>query len=290
MQTIGKKRRNRIMPNLIVFALVISFMLLLPMRCLAQASDSSAEASGVAADQQGGSGQSPAANSDSAEKADTSGGGEPVKLEWNTKFAYSPIFRVAKQSQELINTAYDPEAMNLDDGDRNFHRGLVSNRVDVFSELDVTFGQRLGNTGEHGSLVRFYIQPADCQQQTAFDLQRSQQRLSALPRGHKGFSISERVSAGRFCVRERAPRRNHAQLARRTVCARVGRNALLRGQRARRGDGAGGFDQAVVGPERRVQRNSPPGAAVFARVATDPAGQRQWLTISSCGKQVGFRP
>src|SRR5208337_1431448 len=53
-------------------------------------------------------------------------------------------FRVAKQSQELISTAYDPEAMNLDDGDRNFHRGLVSNRVDVFSELDVTFGQDWG--------------------------------------------------------------------------------------------------------------------------------------------------
>ena len=144
MLAIGKNRRNRLVPNLIMFALVISFMLLLPMRCLAQASDSSAEASGVAADQQGGSGQSPAANSDSAEKADTSGGGEPVKLEWNTKFAYSPIFRVAKQSQELISTAYDAEAMNLDDGDRNFHRGLVSNRVDVFSELDVNFGQDWG--------------------------------------------------------------------------------------------------------------------------------------------------
>jgi len=130
-------------PNLIVFALVISFMLLLPMWCLAQSTDSGAEAPGVAVDQQGAE-QSPVANSDSAEKVITSGGRAPISVEWNTKFAYSPIFRVAKMSDKLTSTAYNPNAVNLDDGDRDFHRGLVSNRVDVFSELDVHFGQDWG--------------------------------------------------------------------------------------------------------------------------------------------------
>jgi hypothetical protein len=130
-------------PNPIVFALVISFMLLLPMWCLAQSTDSGAEAPGVAVDQQG-AGQSPVANSDSAEKVITSGGRAPISVEWNTKFAYSPIFRVAKMSDKLTSTAYNPNAVNLDDGDRNFHRGLVSNRVDVFSELNVHFGRDWG--------------------------------------------------------------------------------------------------------------------------------------------------
>lgn len=74
----------------------------------------------------------------------------PFSVSWDTSFKYSPIFRVAKQSNELIAPVTGDNAANpnLDDGDRDFHRGLVSNRLDIFSEVDVAFN---GNFGIRGS-------------------------------------------------------------------------------------------------------------------------------------------
>ena len=58
--------------------------------------------------------------------------GSQVKARWDNTFKYSNAWRVKDQSKEL--TA-DP---NLDDGDRNFNPGLISNRLDWLSELDVS--------------------------------------------------------------------------------------------------------------------------------------------------------
>ena len=73
----------------------------------------------------------------------------PFSVSWDTTFKYSPIFRVAKQSIELsAPVTPNNNNINQNDGDLNFHRGLVSNRVDVFSELDVNFN---GNYGVRAS-------------------------------------------------------------------------------------------------------------------------------------------
>ena len=56
-----------------------------------------------------------------------------LKLRWDNTIKYSNSWRVKRQSEELIG------AINQDDGDRNFNRGLISNRFDVLSEFDVSY-------------------------------------------------------------------------------------------------------------------------------------------------------
>src|SRR5207248_7348274 len=56
-----------------------------------------------------------------------------LKIRWDNSFKYSAVWRLK---------GIDPTVAadtNLDDGDRNFHRGLVSNRFDLLSEVDATY-------------------------------------------------------------------------------------------------------------------------------------------------------
>ena len=68
-----------------------------------------------------------------------------LKVDWTNSLRYSAMFRVHPRDGELLSNP------NLDDGDRNFSRGLVSNRGEIFSELDVThangFGARVSANG-----------------------------------------------------------------------------------------------------------------------------------------------
>lgn len=69
-------------------------------------------------------------------------GNPDVKLRWDTTVKYSAGFRVKSADPALTSTP-NP---NFDDGDRNFSPGLISNRLDVLSEADVTyhnFGARI---------------------------------------------------------------------------------------------------------------------------------------------------
>lgn len=65
---------------------------------------------------------------------------DDVKLRWDNTFKYSNAFRMKRPSQEVL-APYNP---NLDDGDRNFDRGLVSNRWDLFSEVDMVWRGSVG--------------------------------------------------------------------------------------------------------------------------------------------------
>jgi len=73
------------------------------------------------------------------------GTGNPeLKVNWDTTFKYSTAFRVKDRSPAIVGgDNYDPAGghyfPNTDDGSNNFSRGLISNRLDVFSELDVVF-------------------------------------------------------------------------------------------------------------------------------------------------------
>ncbi|HEX7648735.1 MAG TPA: DUF1302 domain-containing protein, partial [Noviherbaspirillum sp.] len=55
------------------------------------------------------------------------------KARWDNTIKYSTAFRLKSQSPGLIADA------NTDDGDRNFNKGLISNRVDLLSELDLSW-------------------------------------------------------------------------------------------------------------------------------------------------------
>lgn len=71
-------------------------------------------------------------------------GNPEVKIRWDTTAKYSAAVRLKDASSTLKGSA------NFDDGDRNFDRGLISNRVDLLSELDVIyrgFGVRVSGAG-----------------------------------------------------------------------------------------------------------------------------------------------
>lgn len=67
-------------------------------------------------------------------------GNPDVKARWDNTFKYSNAFRLKSASAGLLA---DP---NLDDGNRNFGKGLISNRGDLLSEFDIStksFGARV---------------------------------------------------------------------------------------------------------------------------------------------------
>ncbi|NVM74479.1 hypothetical protein FHW83_000239 [Duganella sp. SG902] len=60
-------------------------------------------------------------------------GNPDVKVRWDNTVKYSNAFRLKSAAPGLIVDA------NTDDGDRNFSTGLISNRVDLLSELDLGY-------------------------------------------------------------------------------------------------------------------------------------------------------
>lgn len=78
-------------------------------------------------------------------------GNPAIKARWDNTIKYSVATRTKSRSGRLVA---DP---NLDDGDRNFDRGLVSNRLDLLSELDVStqnFGARVSGAAWYDSEYR----------------------------------------------------------------------------------------------------------------------------------------
>lgn len=75
-------------------------------------------------------------------------GDSDLKVRWDNTLKYSTIYRLENpDAQQLNNYAGSPAG----DGDRNFKRGIASNRVDLFSEFDVVHagnkGLRISGTG-----------------------------------------------------------------------------------------------------------------------------------------------
>jgi hypothetical protein len=60
-----------------------------------------------------------------------------LKLRWDNTVKYSTAARVEGSSDGLTR---GPNGANSDDGDRNFEKGLISNRFDLLSELDAQYG------------------------------------------------------------------------------------------------------------------------------------------------------
>jgi len=57
-----------------------------------------------------------------------------LRTRWDNTVKYSAAWRTKSPSSSLID---GQKNLNLDDGDRSFGRGLISNRLDLFSELDL---------------------------------------------------------------------------------------------------------------------------------------------------------
>ncbi|MVW84795.1 DUF1302 domain-containing protein [Pseudomonas sp. PB101] len=58
------------------------------------------------------------------------------KARWDNTLKYSSAWRTKSQSSKLVNGS---TALNFDDGDRNFDKGLISSRLDLLSEFDFTY-------------------------------------------------------------------------------------------------------------------------------------------------------
>lgn len=68
-----------------------------------------------------------------------------VKLDWSNALRYSAASRVSERDSELLaNPASNQQSPNLDDGNQNFSTGLISNRLELFSELDLVSEGGLG--------------------------------------------------------------------------------------------------------------------------------------------------
>ena len=75
-------------------------------------------------------------------------GNADLQVRWDNMIKYSGAYRLSQPSAQLIGSAN----ANLDDGDRNFGKGFISNRVDLLSEFDVTYQ----NVGARVSAAAWY--------------------------------------------------------------------------------------------------------------------------------------
>lgn len=67
-----------------------------------------------------------------------------VTVQWDNTVKYSTAYRVKNADSSLLATPFAGFA-NTDDGDRNFRKkGVISNRLDLLSELEVTYKQNYG--------------------------------------------------------------------------------------------------------------------------------------------------
>lgn len=57
-------------------------------------------------------------------------------VRWDNTLKYSSAWRLKDQSSKLTK---GQTALNQDDGDRNFDKGLISNRLDILSEMDISY-------------------------------------------------------------------------------------------------------------------------------------------------------
>lgn len=77
-----------------------------------------------------------------AHALDIDTGNDDVSVRWDNTLKYSSAFRVHDQNPSQISG--NAFSANVDDGNRNFNKGLISNRVDWLTELDVVYAKRYG--------------------------------------------------------------------------------------------------------------------------------------------------
>lgn len=153
-----------------------------------------------------------------AAATDIDTGNPDLKLRWDNTVKYSAAFRLKKRSAELVDGS---NATNGDDGDRNFSRGLVSNRVDLLSEIDLTykrFGARVSGAAWYDSV---YNRRTDNDSPFTYN---------ALSVPHTEFTEATRKLHGRKGELLEAFVFANAEVGGLPVSVRAGRHALVYGE------------------------------------------------------------
>ena len=70
-------------------------------------------------------------------------GNPDVALSWDNTVKYSAAFRVRNANPSVADNSIGPQA-NTNDGDLNFGKGLISNRLDLLSELELRYKKDFG--------------------------------------------------------------------------------------------------------------------------------------------------
>ena len=70
-------------------------------------------------------------------------GNPDIRMSWDNTVKYSASWRVRGVDSNVADNSIGPQA-NTNDGDLNFGRGLVSNRIDLLSEFDFRFKRNYG--------------------------------------------------------------------------------------------------------------------------------------------------
>lgn len=70
-------------------------------------------------------------------------GNPDSQLTWDNTVKYSAAARVRSQNASVADNSIGPQA-NTNDGDLNFGKGLISNRLDVLSELEYRYKREFG--------------------------------------------------------------------------------------------------------------------------------------------------
>jgi hypothetical protein len=74
----------------------------------------------------------------SAQAAEIKTSNPDLVLRWDNTIRVNLANRIEGQDASILNSP------NFDDGDRNFEGGMVSERIDLLSEFDLTWRDRLG--------------------------------------------------------------------------------------------------------------------------------------------------
>lgn len=70
-------------------------------------------------------------------------GNRDIRMSWNNTVKYSAAWRVEDQDPAVADNSIGVQA-NTNDGDLNFDKGLISNRLDLLSEFNFNYKRRYG--------------------------------------------------------------------------------------------------------------------------------------------------
>jgi hypothetical protein len=150
-----------------------------------------------------------------AARADDLYAADGIDLRWDNTLRYSNAIRISPQSATLLANA------NADDGDRNFASGLVSDRFDLQSQLDLA----MGDFGFHASAAGWY----DSVYHSRTD-NRSQATYNATPIPASSFAPAVRDLEGQYGELDDAFVYGTFNVEDVPVSARLGRQTVLWGE------------------------------------------------------------
>jgi hypothetical protein len=233
-------------------------------------------------------------------------GNPDVAMSWDNTVKYSNAFRVRSVDPKVADNSLGPQA-NTNDGDQNFGKGLISNRLDLLSELEFRyrkdFGFRVSGAAWYDDV---YNRGNDNRGALGGALVNTRSVRPVNSPGHRAAARPQGRADGRLRLRQLRARRSQRQREGRPLHPALRREPVLRQQRHRRRPDPAGPGQGPVGAQLPVQGDRPPGGpgvhpgaaqpdpvggrllpAGMAQVAPAGGGQLlQLCRLRGCGRRV----